>query len=271
MKPVAVREGESHSLRSKRAHSKETEAGGQPEPEERRVERPRGTKVGAVGNRTAGGCSCRESVAEVGEAHLFSRPRSTWRRKPARRQKREVARRAQPAFDGAGGKSGRTTQRTKGERVRGTAARVINERDLPTRIARSGTNRRKAPWFVRIRRPNPAAEEASLVRRDPRVGGVSSPQGAAAVEADTRAVREAQARSLAASGASHDRGRQRFRWSGWLPQPRGAGGRVGCAREIASPTGSGEPKLAWLAAMLPADGRRLRERPDPSPEPTVER
>jgi hypothetical protein len=116
------------------------------------------------------GCSCRESVAEVGETHLSGSPVTA-----SSSRKRGSSREA--VADGWPVSSSQSLTRRDGlgagERVRGSAARVTNERNvagLGSVIARSWApgrtdGRRPGPFVVR--RPNPAACAASLVRRGP--------------------------------------------------------------------------------------------------------
>jgi len=122
-----------------------------------RVVEPRGpqgsrsTSRAHLGIGQSVGCSGRRSVAEVGETHL-SRPRVTsgplrgnpWRN--ARRRRWDSSRR--PATIDEGGPGSRRATGCEGESVR-----VNNERDEPARIARSGSIRRKALWFVRCLSP----------------------------------------------------------------------------------------------------------------------
>jgi hypothetical protein len=69
------------------------------------VARLRGAKGAGSGIGQHSGCSCRESVAEVGEAHLFRR-RGEARGNPWRAGYGGIARSELPAFDEAGGARG---------------------------------------------------------------------------------------------------------------------------------------------------------------------
>jgi len=95
----------------------------------------------ALGNRTVHGCSCRESIAEVGEKHLLRVTRGEPRGKP---RWHGVARSGRLSLNGM-------ERNASGERVRGLSRERNRDREGLRSIARSRSNRRKAPW-AQVRR-----------------------------------------------------------------------------------------------------------------------
>jgi hypothetical protein len=157
------------------------------------------------------GCSYRKSVAEVGEAHL-SRSQVERGATRGRRAERWSVSSYQPL-------TGRD-QLGAGERVRGRRGASDHERNaacLANEIARSraaGRTDGRRPGSFAVRRSKPAAHRASLARRVPEYGVF----GRRAIGVPPRGflgrIRREKGTEPAFSGASGDRGRQRFRWSG---------------------------------------------------------